>query len=89
MGAGRRRRPPRARWPGCCSKAVARAVRVGQARRLGWAGLAAVGGYSDQPHLHREFRALAGLTPVQALRDWTRATFVQYATDAEPLAFFA
>jgi AraC-like DNA-binding protein len=52
-------------------QAVAGAVRAGQVAQLGWAGLAAAGGYADQPHLHREFRALAGLTPAQALREWT------------------
>jgi AraC-like DNA-binding protein len=33
--------------------------------------LAAAGGYADQSHLYREFRALAGLTPAQASREWT------------------
>lgn len=51
--------------------AVAAAVRGGRVAELGWAGLAAAGGYADQPHLHREFRALAGLTPTQALQAWT------------------
>lgn len=59
-------------------QALAGVVRAGQADQLGWAGLAAAGGYADQPHLHREFRALAGLTPAQALREWTaEETFVQ------------
>jgi AraC-like DNA-binding protein len=51
--------------------AVAGAVRSGRVADLGWAGLAAAGGYADQPHLHREFRALSGLTPAQALAAWT------------------
>ena len=51
-------------------QAVAAAVRAGQVVQLGWAGLGAATGYADQPHLHREFRTLAGLTPAQALREW-------------------
>jgi hypothetical protein len=51
--------------------AVAEAMRAGQVAHLGWVGPAAAGGYADQSHLHREFRALAGLTPAEALRDWT------------------
>ena len=52
-------------------RAVAAAVRDGQEAQAGWAGLAAAGGYADQSHPHREFRALAGMTPAQALREWT------------------
>jgi AraC-like DNA-binding protein len=63
-------------------QAVAGAVRAGQAARLGWARLAAAGGYADQSHLHREFRALAGLTPAQALRDWTGRHSSNPVTDA-------
>jgi methylphosphotriester-DNA--protein-cysteine methyltransferase len=64
-------------------QAVAGAVRAGQVAQLGWAGLAAAGGYADQPHLHREFRALAGLTPAQALRAWTAGRHASNtATDA-------
>lgn len=33
-----------------------------------WAGLAVAQGYCDQPHLNREFRRLAGLTPRHYLR---------------------
>jgi AraC-like DNA-binding protein len=33
-----------------------------------WAWLALDGGYADQPHLVREFRALTGHTPVGYLR---------------------
>jgi AraC-like DNA-binding protein len=38
--------------------------------RLGLAGAAALAGYADQPHLTRESRRLAGLTPTQLLH-WT------------------
>jgi methylphosphotriester-DNA--protein-cysteine methyltransferase len=62
--------------------AVAEAMRAGQVAHLGWAGLAAAGGYADQSHLHREFRALAGLTPAEALRDWT-AGLPSFNTGAE------
>ncbi len=33
-----------------------------------WAALAADGGFADQPHLIREFRAFAGCTPAEFLR---------------------
>jgi AraC-like DNA-binding protein len=36
----------------------------------GWAGLAADFGYYDQPHLYREFRDLAGMTPTRAKATW-------------------
>jgi AraC-like DNA-binding protein len=65
-------------------RAVAEAVRAGQAVQVGWAGLAAAGGYADQSHLYREFRALAGLTPAQALREWTAGRHLfNPATDAD------
>lgn len=38
-------------------------VAARNAAQLDWAGLGASLGYSDQPHLIAEFRALAGLTP--------------------------
>jgi methylphosphotriester-DNA--protein-cysteine methyltransferase len=65
-------------------EAVAAAVRAGQVAEVGWAGLAAARGYADQSHLHREFRGLAGMTPAQALREWTagRHSF-NPATDAD------
>lgn len=51
-------------------KAVARIVRFTQAQALalsetgtGWAEIAAACGYADQPHLSRDFRAMAGQTP--------------------------
>lgn len=51
-------------------RSVARIARFQRARRLaatgratGWADLAALAGYADQPHLVREFRALGGSSP--------------------------
>jgi AraC-like DNA-binding protein len=38
-------------------------------RRLDWAGLAADWGDADQAHLIREFRAMAGVTPADYVRD--------------------
>jgi AraC-like DNA-binding protein len=37
--------------------------RAGRWERARWADLAAAGGYADQSHLVREFRAIAGLAP--------------------------
>jgi AraC-like DNA-binding protein len=37
--------------------------RLADGRRVEWAAVAADGGYSDQPHLNREFRRMAGVTP--------------------------
>lgn len=55
------------RHVGLSPKALARVFRLqGAVRALGeasHAALAAEGGYADQSHLIREFRALAGLTP--------------------------
>jgi AraC-like DNA-binding protein len=39
------------------------------ARRMDWAGLAFEWGYADQAHLIREFRAMAGVTPADYVRD--------------------
>lgn len=55
-------------------KAYARVLRFRRATRLlaGGAELARVAalcGYADQPHLNREFRALAGRTPVTFVQD--------------------
>jgi AraC-like DNA-binding protein len=36
---------------------------------MDWAGLAAEWGYADQAHLIREFRAMAGVTPADYVRD--------------------
>lgn len=58
---------------GLTPKAVARIARFGHAQDraretdTGWAGIAAECGYSDQAHLVREFRDLAGLTPTEWL----------------------
>lgn len=41
---------------------------VGGRNEADWAALAAAYGYSDQPHLIDEFRAIAGLTPGEYLR---------------------
>jgi AraC-like DNA-binding protein len=55
-------------------KAVARILRFNRLLALaakgeanGWADLAAACGYADQPHLSREFAALAGSTPARWL----------------------
>lgn len=45
------------------------ALRLAQRRTLGQAALAAHAGYSDEPHLLRDFRALSGLTPNALLRE--------------------
>jgi AraC-like DNA-binding protein len=37
-----------------------------------WARLAVAAGYYDQPHLIREFRSLAGLTPGEVHRERAR-----------------
>lgn len=39
------------------------------ARRIDWADLAFEWGYADQAHLIREFRAMAGVTPADYVRD--------------------
>lgn len=55
-------------------KALARVVRFNRAQRMAertaedWADIAAACGYSDQAHLVREFRELAGETPAAWLR---------------------
>jgi AraC-like DNA-binding protein len=54
-------------------KSVARIVRLNRAiaaartQDIGWAGIAADCGYADQAHLAREFRELAGASPVALL----------------------
>jgi AraC-like DNA-binding protein len=63
---------------GAGPKTVGRILRFGAARRaidakpagrVDWADLAGAWGYADQAHLIREFRALAGVTSVDYLRD--------------------
>jgi AraC-like DNA-binding protein len=39
--------------------------RLASGARVEWAEFAAAGGYYDQSHLIREFRAMTGLTPAQ------------------------
>lgn len=39
--------------------------RLAQGETVEWAHVAADGGFADQPHLNREFRAFAGITPTQ------------------------
>ena len=81
------RRHLAARWRrdvGLGPKAVARVLRFEHARRLVREGRALADvayecGYADQPHLNRDFRALAGATPREV-------TFVQDAAAAAALA---
>ncbi len=62
---------------GAPPKTVARILRFARTRRLilggnaghDWAGLAIDCGYADQAHLIREFRTLAGASPVRYARD--------------------
>jgi AraC-like DNA-binding protein len=65
---------------GAGPKTAGRILRFARARRtivagartpgqVDWAGLAAEWGYADQAHLIREFRAMAGVTPANYLRD--------------------
>ena len=44
-----------------------------------WTALAFDAGYADQAHLIREFRTLAGVTPVQYAAERRHVGFVQYA----------
>lgn len=48
-----------------------------------WAGLALDFGYADQPHLVREFREFAGVSPTGWLREATGAS-VGFVQDAAP-----
>jgi methylphosphotriester-DNA--protein-cysteine methyltransferase len=72
---------------GLSPKVLARVLRFRQAVRgldkaagglVSWAGFAALAGYADQAHFIRDFRALAGLTPVAYLRERRAVGFVQY-----------
>jgi AraC-like DNA-binding protein len=74
---------------GLSPKAAARVARFRRLRglldagpRAGWSRLALECGYYDQPHMIREFRALAGLTPEAYLRERAGVASVQYADAA-------
>ena len=79
LGCSRRHLAARFReHVGVPPKTVARILRFRRALTLlrGGAGLAATAqdcGFADQPHLNREFRALAGATPVTFVQDGTAA----------------
>jgi len=85
LGVGERRLERAfARHVGYGPKMLGRVVRLQHAVRLvraaaprGWSALALDAGYADQAHLVREFRALAGVTPVEFARE-RRVEFVQY-----------
>jgi AraC-like DNA-binding protein len=69
---------------GLTPKELARVIRFGEliGRLEGtphpeWSGLAFCTGYSDQSHLIREFRRLAGVTPTAYLAERQRVGFVQ------------
>jgi len=47
-----------------------------------WTRMAGDAGYADQPHLIREFQALAGLTPAQYAAE-RGVRFVQYGEKGE------
>lgn len=51
--------------------------RTGGAAPVAWSEVAYQAGYADQSHLIREFRALAGVTPVQLARERSSVAFVQ------------
>jgi AraC-like DNA-binding protein len=61
-------------------QALDRALAGGAAPR--WSALALDAGYADQPHLIREFRALAGLTPTAYVAERRGVGFVQYDAGA-------
>ena len=50
---------------------------------LPWTRMAGDAGYADQPHLIREFRDLAGLTPSQYAAERRTVRFVQYEEESE------
>jgi AraC-like DNA-binding protein len=71
-------------------KRVARLVRFDRAAHLlaaghAPAGVATVSGYSDQPHLHREVREFAGLTPTAvAAAPWLSVDHVAWPARPTP-----
>ena len=80
---GRRIERSFARWVGVGPKTYARVVRfralvaAAQAGQGSWADLAARFGYADQPHMVREFRAFAGVTPTEYCGGSPAVGFVQ------------
>lgn len=73
------------RCVGLSPKGFARVMRFRQVYQqiqrgetLPWPRMAGDAGYSDQPHLIREFQALAGLTPAQYAAERQAVRFVQY-----------
>ena len=78
------------RCVGLSPKGFARVMRfrevyqqIQRGETLPWTRLAGDAGYSDQPHLIREFQALAGLTPAQYLAERQAVRFVQYPEKGE------
>jgi AraC-like DNA-binding protein len=93
------------RCVGLSPKGFARVMRFREVYRqiqrgetVPWSRMAGDGGYADQPHLIREFQALAGLTPAQYLAERrslaqptlspsdarrSRVRFVQYPENGE------
>lgn len=57
-------------------RAIERTVAAGG--QPSWTSLAYDAGYADQPHFIREFKSLAGVTPVEYAREFGRVGFVQY-----------
>ena len=53
-------------------------ARIAERRRIEWTAIAFDAGYSDQPHLIREFNSLAGATPVRYLAERRGVGIVQY-----------
>jgi AraC-like DNA-binding protein len=77
------------RCVGLSPKGFARVMRFREAYQqvqrgaaLPWTRLAGDAGYADQPHLIREFQALAGLTPAQYAAE-RGVRFVQYGEKSE------
>jgi AraC-like DNA-binding protein len=62
----------------------AAAERVGRDPGVRWTALAFDAGYADQPHLIREFRALAGVTPAEYAAERRGVGFVQYGDGEAP-----
>lgn len=73
------------RCVGLSPKGFARVMRfrevyqqIQRGEALSWTRMAGDAGYADQPHLIREFQALAGLTPAQYVAERQSVRFVQY-----------